>query len=220
MSKLNEIGLKLGTDKSSKIHGYLKKYEKYLPYNREEPLKILEIGVLNGESLRTLKEYFFNSEIVGIDINPDCKLHEEERINIEIGSQVDNIFLDNVIEKYGQFDMIIDDGSHINSHIIYSFKKLFDVVKPQGIYIAEDICTSYWEDYGGKLRTKGSAIEFFKEVIDEVNYFGELQEHYPNVHARNEETLDYQFKLKGYNYIGTKIESINFMNGFVLITKK
>lgn len=220
MSKLNEIGLELGTDKSSRVHDYLRKYEKYLPYDRNSEIKILEIGVLNGESLRTWKKYFPKSLVIGLDINPDCKKHEEDGIVVEIGSQVDTIFLNNIIEKYGEFDMIIDDGSHINSHVIFSFKKLFHTLKPQGIYIAEDICTSYWEGYGGKLRTKGTSIEFFKDIIDQVNYFGELQEHHPNVHARYEETLDHQFKLKGYDYIGTKIESINFMNGFILITKK
>jgi hypothetical protein len=220
MSILNEIGIKYGTDKSSLIHDYLRKYEKYIPYKREDKLKILEIGVLNGGSTRTWKEYFYNSEIIGIDINPECKIHEEERIKIEIGSQIDDVFLREVSEKYGPFDMILDDGSHINSHVIFSFQKLFPFLKSQGIYIVEDVCTSYWNEYGGKLRMEGTMIEYFKNIIDEVNYFGEWQEHHPNIHARSEETLDYQFKLKGYDYMGTKIESINFFNSFIIINKK
>ena len=84
MSTLNKIAQSYGTDKSSDIHNYCVKYEKYLPFNRYDYLNILEIGILNGKSLKTWKEYYYRSNIVGIDINPDCKQYEEERISIEI----------------------------------------------------------------------------------------------------------------------------------------
>jgi hypothetical protein len=76
MSVLNEIGLKNNTDKSSTIHDYLKKYEKYFPFKRDDKITLLEIGVLNGSSVKSWKEYFVNANIIGVDINPDCKKYE------------------------------------------------------------------------------------------------------------------------------------------------
>ena len=220
MSILNEIGVKNNTDKSSIIHDYLKKYEKYFPFKRTDKITLLEIGILNGESLRTWKDYFVNAKIIGIDINPECKKHEEERIHIEIGDQSDESFLKNITNKYGSFDLIVDDGSHINSHVITSFKFLFNFVKSQGLYVVEDSCTSYWWDYEGGLKKEGTSIEFFKNIIDEVNFGGELTDNFISVHARRDDLLFNQFKRKGYENFGMYIESINFLNSIILITKK
>ena len=220
MSKLNEIGLKNNTDKSSIIHDYLKKYEKYFPFDRSDKIKILEIGVLNGSSVKTWKEYFFNAEIIGIDINPDCKKYEEDRIHIEIGDQSDQNFLNYVSKKHGFFDLILDDGSHINSHVLKSFEHLFNYVKPQGLYVVEDACTSYWPNYEGGFKMPNTIIEFFKNIIDEINFNGELVEGYIYEHTRRDDLLLNQFERKGYKNFGMYIESINFLNSIVLITKK
>lgn len=60
------------------------------------------------------REYLPNAKIVGIDILPSCKAYEkaDDRVHVEIGSQVDAEFLRSVIQKHGPFDMILDDGSH------------------------------------------------------------------------------------------------------------
>jgi len=228
MKTLNEIAKIHGTDKSSKVHDYCRKYEKYFSFKRDEPLTILEIGVLKGESLRMWKEYYPQSQIIGIDIEPASKLYsEEERIIIEIGSQTDPEFLKTISQKYGPFDMILDDGSHVNSDVIYSFQYLFDSVKPGGIYVVEDTCTSYWESYGGGLpRTKVTTIEYFKDRIDEVNFLGEHVMYDPlnisshNYTARKDSVLLNQYRMKGYVCIGTEIESINFLNSIIIITKR
>jgi hypothetical protein len=120
MSKiLNQIATYRGTDKSSDIHNYCDKYEKYLPFKRSDEINIMEIGVLNGDSLRTWKDYFFKANILGIDINPNCKEHEGPRISVEIGSQADGNFLSRTRQQYGPFDMILDDASHTLEDIIY-----------------------------------------------------------------------------------------------------
>lgn len=220
MSILDEIGRKHGTDKSSLVHDYLRKYEKYFFLNRNDKIKILEIGVQDGASLRTWKEYFFNAQIFGLDINPECKKYEEERITIEIGSQTDENFLKEVCNQYGPFDVIIDDGSHINSHVIFSFKVLFNYLKPQGLYLVEDTTTSYWESYGGSPKGPDTMISYFKEIIDEVNFGGEMLESGPKFYAREDSKLIKQFEMKGYNPIGIQIESINFINSAILINKR
>ena len=122
MSTLDKLAKMHGTDKSSDIHNYCVKYEKYLPFNRYDKLTMMEIGVLDGKSLLTWKDYFYRSHILGIDINPECKKYEEDRITIEIGSQSDGGFLSRTSEHYGPFDIILDDGSHMNDHVTYSFR--------------------------------------------------------------------------------------------------
>ena len=64
------------------------------------------------------KDYFVNSTILGIDINPECKNYKEESVFVEIGSQTNEYFLSKISEEYGPFDLIIDDGSHINYDVI------------------------------------------------------------------------------------------------------
>ena len=222
MSTLDKLAMEYGTDKSSEKHNYCVKYEKYLPFKRHEQINIMEIGILDGKSLLTWKEYFYRSNILGIDINPDCKQYEdkENNISVEIGSQDDFVFLNEVMREYGKFDMILDDGSHMNEHVIYSFEHLFESLKSGGVYVVEDCHTSYYDDYGGGRYKQGSMIEYFKGIVDEVNFFGEWQEDMENMLARREDNLIAQFKRKGYNYIGTQIESINFLNGIILITKR
>jgi SAM-dependent methyltransferase len=219
MNKLDEIGIKNGTDKSSLIHNYLNKYEKYLPFKQSDKLKFLEIGVLHGESLRMWKEYFYDSEIIGIDLNPDSKKHEEFRISIEVGSQFDSEFLSYVGDKHGPFDLILDDGSHVNEHVIFSFQNLFSRLKSGGVYIVEDVATSYWEEWGGGYKKQNSTVEYFKNLCDDVNFYGIINFNKHNVHARREDWCIENIMTNKPECI-IDIESINFLNGLILITKR
>lgn len=216
MSLLNQIAKNYGTDKSDEIHNYCNKYEKYLPFERYEELSILEIGVLNGKSLKTWKEYYYRSNITGIDINPNCKQYDESRVNVEIGSQDDGNFLSRVSIQYGPFDMILDDGSHMNSHVIYSFQHLWNSVKNGGVYVIEDVGTSYWKDYGGGINNPNSSMNYFKKLSDDVNFRGVLNMNKSNVHARREDWCMENVETHCY----TDIESINFLNGIIILTKR
>lgn len=221
MRTLDKIAIDKGTDKSSQIHNYCVKYEKWLPFNRLEPITILEIGVLNGESLETWREYYPNAKIVGIDIMHQCKRYEDQNRNIfvEIGSQDDPEFLQRVATKHGEFDLIVDDGSHINQHVITSFIHLIDSVKPEGVYVIEDCGTAYWEEWGGGFRQQNTSVEFSKRLVDDVNFNGQMQEDFWNVHARREDYLINQTVNQGLA-IRTDIESVNFLNGIIIITKR
>lgn len=221
MRSLDKIAIHYGTDKSSYIHNYCVKYEKWLPFNRLEPITILEIGVLGGQSLSTWREYYPNATVVGLDIDPNCKQYEspENKIFVEIGSQDDIQFLEEVAKKWGPFDMILDDGSHMNNHIITSFNNLIDSVKPECIYVIEDSCTSYWPEYEGGFRSPDTAIEFCKNLVDDVNFNGQYQDTFWNVHGRREDFLIQQ-TVRTNIQIRTDIESINFLNGIIIITKR
>ena len=218
MGILNDIARRECTDKSSEFHNYCRKYEKYLPFARDEKIKLLEIGVFRGESLRMWKDYFFNSCIIGIDIDRKCMQYKEERIMIEIGSQRDGWFLASTIQKYKQFDLVIDDGSHVNSDMLFSFNKLFPYVVHGGVYVIEDCCTSYWKKFGGSYKGKDTSIEFCKDLVDDVNFRG-LYSRHGSKYARKEEAL-IPLSLEVQPECRVDIESINFMNGLILITKR
>lgn len=220
MKKLNDIGLELGTDKSSNFHDYLGKYEKYINFDRFDNIKILEIGVFEGKSLKLWKNYFINATILGIDINSECKKFEEDKIFVEIGSQIDTQFLLDISEKYGPFDLIIDDGSHNNSDVIFTFNNMFKNVSNKGMYIVEDSCTSYWESFGGGVMKHDSSIEFFKKIIDEVNFNGQLLNNFDKNYMRRDDLHIQQLINENNVNWGSQIESINFLNSLILITKR
>lgn len=222
MSLLDTIAKKYGTDKSSDVHNYCVKYERYLPFKRFDNINILEIGILDGKSLLTWKDYYYKSNIVGVDINPECKQYEnkENNISVEIGSQDDNVFLLDVMRNYGPFDMILDDGSHMNEHVIYSFEHLFQSVKSGGLYVIEDVSTSYWPWYGGGLNDPKSMMEYFKKLADDINYRGlENLDNQEAVWWRREDFMN-PYANKVNPEIRTDIESINFLNGIIIITKR
>ena len=219
MSTLDRLAIEYGTDKSSEKHNYCVKYEKYLPFKRHEEINILEIGVLDGKSLLTWKEYFYRATILGIDINPDCKKYEEPRISVEIGSQDDGNFLSRTWQQYGPFDMILDDGSHMNSHVIFSFEHLFDSVKSGGVYIVEDCATSYWSDYEGGFRKETTMIEYFKRLVDDINFRGIYNYGKPVPLGRREDWCIETISREQPD-CRTDIESITFLNGIIIITKR
>ncbi len=151
------------------IH-YFDIYERHFARFRQRPITMLEIGVHGGGSLQMWRDYFApGSTIVGIDINPDCKQHEGDNIRIHIGSQNDPEFLHEVAERYGRFDILLDDGSHVNAHVITSFETLYPRVAEDGVYLVEDMHTSYWPKWGGGLGKPGSFIEYAKRRIDDLN---------------------------------------------------
>ena len=85
------------------------------------------------------KAYFGpGAKIIGIDINPECKKHESDGVEIFIGSQDDNKLLDSVKEKYPQIHIVIDDGSHIMCHMEKTFNELYHFLDRNGVYVVED----------------------------------------------------------------------------------
>jgi cephalosporin hydroxylase len=132
-----------------KYHHYFDIYERHFQKYRNKKVVILEIGIFQGGSLQMWKEYFGkNAEIYGIDINPQCKAFEEKNINIFIGSQSDRKFLREVKRKIPKVDILIDDGGHFMKQQIITFEEMYDHVKEDGIYLCEDLHTSYWLRYG------------------------------------------------------------------------
>ena len=152
---LHEMGKLHGTDKWDRSHtflgeSYLDVYERYLEPLRGTQINVLELGVRDGNSLRLWKEYFPKANIFGIDFNPRCKEHDEERIEVLIASQDDKTTLNQLAERVGGFNLILDDASHINHLTRTSFEILFPVLRAGGFYIIEDLGMS-WVDYNKHL---------------------------------------------------------------------
>jgi len=204
------------TEHSSKHRDYFPIYDNIFSNNgidREKPYKILEIGVDIGSGVRALKKHFPNSEIYGLDIKEECKKHEEENINIIIGSQVDNHILEKLSKK--EFDIIIDDGSHHNKHVFVTFNHLFKSLNTNnvGLYIVEDIHTSYWPYYGGGYKNPESSIEKFKSLIDHQNLWcirDPISCHTPPYKGNNIESTYYEKWL----------EFIQFYENIIVIKKR
>lgn len=138
---LSNIFGKYKSDKNELQHNYTRQYDPLLSKFRYKNIKILEIGVHIAESLKAWRHAFPNAiSVVGIDTNNSCKQYESIDMSmfIEIGDQSDSAFLNNLSSKYGPFDLIIDDGSHLNKDVICSFETLFPLLNNNGIYIIED----------------------------------------------------------------------------------
>jgi SAM-dependent methyltransferase len=147
---------------------YFEIYEAVFGARRNTPMRILEIGVLEGASLRLWKSYFHHAEtsVVGIDIEPGCARFDapSDRIHVRIGSQADDKFLASVVAEFGPFDLIIDDGSHHSAHIIQSFNSLYATgLKEDGIYFVEDLHANYWP---GWRDSANSFLDFCKDLLE------------------------------------------------------
>lgn len=178
---LDKIALVCGTDKSSRWHNYTSIYVNYFAALRNTPIKFLEIGFAQGCSARTWDQYFVNgqSQLYFIDVDQNCYRSTSglsQRCKLDMVDQADSNALRSYIERVGgNFDVIIDDGRHIMEQQIVSFCELFPHVKSGGVYIIEDLHTSYSEEYGGSPMVapydspRKTMVNFLKNLIDDLN---------------------------------------------------
>lgn len=118
---------------------YFPVYERYFSKFVNTDVRILEIGVLDGGSLRLWKRYFGPyARITGLDIDPDTKKYEDHQTSIFIGNQSDTALLEEVHSKSGPFDIVLDDGSHKNKDVLQTFKFFHQVMSRNSVYLIED----------------------------------------------------------------------------------
>lgn len=167
VSELDSLGLTYGTDKSSWGHDFLRFYENYFERIRNTPLKLLEIGIAGGASLKVWEDYFPNASIIGADINPDAKRFARKRIAIELIDQSKSESLTQLGSRHGPFDIIIEDGSHMWEHQILTLKTMFPYVTDGGIYIVEDLQTNFGKLAAGfSGNSTISCVEYIKKLVD------------------------------------------------------
>jgi hypothetical protein len=159
---------------------YHKAYTDMFEGYRDKDLKLLEIGISEGNSMKVWKEYFPKAELYGVDINSECT---SELAKCFIGDQADDGFMKKIGEEHGKFDIIIDDGGHHCHQHVKSFKTLFPYLKDGGYYVIEDLHTAYWSEYGGNREGTSESVKFIKGLVDVVNAGGRWMKNSPNDHV-------------------------------------
>jgi hypothetical protein len=126
-------------------HDYINGYysNEFTPI-RNNKLKILEIGVHRGSSMKLLRDWFINSEITGIDPFGDGLpegIADEIRKMGDITIIQDDGYTQKILDIFedNSLDYIIDDGPHTLDSQIYSLRKWYKKVKTGGKLIIEDI---------------------------------------------------------------------------------
>ena len=144
---------------------YLPLYERHLEKLVGQEVTLLEIGVGGGGSLQMWKWFFGpKARIVGIDENPQCAF-EEEQIEVVIGDQGDTDLLTATAERFGGFDVVIDDGKHRFKWQMLSFDALYRYARH--FYIVEDLHTAYMPQYGGGVKDQ-QFMGFAKQKVDQL----------------------------------------------------
>lgn len=134
---LQETGEKHQTDKATH-HKYLGLYELILSRFRKTPnLRILEIGVQFGNSIRTWLEWFPSASIYGIDAVSNNVTFPNPNVTFIIG----NAYSDGIVNGLAQFDIIIDDGSHTIDDQTWFVHNYALLLKKGGLLIVEDVET-------------------------------------------------------------------------------
>ncbi len=216
-----------GTAKTALFSDVFRKHEKYLStkwnhylplYDRtfahlllkNEPVSILEIGVWNGGSLEVWKEFLpENSTIFGVDPFDACKnMQFSEGIKFLHGDGTNKEFIEANLAN-AEFDVIMDDGSHLPQHVIKSFETLWPKLKFGGLYVVEDTHTAYWAKYGGGYRRKTNHVEYFKNLVESINLRYVEQKDIDLVHS------DLPILTKYH----TEIASISFYDSVIIIEK-
>lgn len=149
---------------------YFEIYDRHFARFRGTDVHVLEFGVFQGGSLDMWKHYFGpRCKIYGVDINPACKALETDDVRIFTGDQEDRTFLKSLATQIPRVDILIDDGGHTMRQQIATFEELFGHVADDGVYLCEDLHTSYWPHWGGGYRKRGSFIEYAKGLIDSLH---------------------------------------------------
>jgi len=210
LPNLNDIGKKYGTDKANGFHGYLDEYERIanLPDLRDKEMKMLEIGVLDGASIKMWAEYFEKGRIVGVDnlkrnihlgndnvpsnfvVRKDNALYglgieallslysdimdDNSRVELYNYDQGKRDHLEMLInDAGGDFDFIIDDGSHFQEDQMVSFSYLLQHLKSGGYYIIEDVAlplSGYFDEFNPAdvcwgIEKTSRQTGFFRDIV-------------------------------------------------------
>lgn len=178
MNDLFEIAKKYNLDKLI-LHTYIAYYNKLFQNfevtnmleigiglkSHEDEMKIITNNYIGGNSLLMWKDYFNQAIVHGIDIYNTNRFDNDDRIKTYICDQSSKEQLNNLVKKTGDFDLIIDDGSHKYSDQKISLENLIYNVKPNGMYIIEDVFNKHLD----KLVNLYEFDEDIKEYI--INNF-------------------------------------------------
>ena len=124
-----------GSDKDT-THSYADVYEILFKPYRAHANCVVELGVYSGAFTVVLSQYFATAAVHGFDITlgnlkysgDRVKFHEVSATNSSAPSLVGDAI-----------DIVIEDGSHTIEDQVRSFEVWSDAIKPNGMYIVEDV---------------------------------------------------------------------------------
>lgn len=197
-----------------KWHHYLDIYDfHFRRFKNKNPI-ILEVGVFKGGSLEMWNYYFDNKcKIYGVDIDKNCleipnKL-KSNNINISIGDQSNRNFWREFIKDKPKFDIIIEDGGHQMLQQIITYEELIGHVSDNGVYLCEDLHTSYWKKFDGKLNGLNTFIEYSKKFIDMLN-----------IYHINQQSDKEKIDVNNYLDFRKTIKSVHYYDSIIVLEKK
>jgi cephalosporin hydroxylase len=167
---LHRLAVIHGTDKGREP-SLARVYEPFLTSVRTDAIGLIEIGAKDGASLRMWRDFFPRGEICGIDNNEGALAHAGDRIHIVVGDQADPAVVGQAVDAVGRVDVVVDDGGHHAHEQVASLLALWPAVRPGGLYIVEDIHTSYMLQYGMRYRDGASTVEVLKGIIDDIHWY-------------------------------------------------
>lgn len=121
---------------------------------------VLELGIQTGNSLRMWREIC--PKVTGLDRDMPSKPGFRHGVRIVTGNQADAECL-GIVARIGQYDLIVDDCSHLFAETLASFSVLFPSLRVGGWYVIEDIAA-----YGGEN------VQFAKRALSrqQINVYG------------------------------------------------
>ena len=219
MKKYSEIWSHPRKLKSDKWEHYFDIYDHCLSRFYDKKISFLEIGIQNGGSIEVAQKLFDpKSSLSGLDIDPRCSDISNilKDVKIYIGSQVDEQLLNKIaIDHNKNFDVIIDDGSHIQSHMIFTFTRMFQFINDGGIYLIEDTHTNYSPSHQESFFGIG-LYDYFKGLSERLNldYMDPASRQRYKIPRNQRDKRDY------HNDINHFIFSIEFFDSIIAIRKK
>lgn len=218
--EMDAVAGRTGTDKASIAHNFTRIYSKAFTHLRNKPIRFLEIGIHKGGSVQLWEWYFPRAELHFIDSNESVIEYHSTRSTYHIFDPADAGRLRDFATRYGPFDVILDDGGHSSDQQLTILDAMLPFVRPGGMFVVEDLHTSYWGMYGGGGGTSdkpiagpNTAITFLKHLIDQVNYIGAITK-YGNT-----------YNLPSYirarlSYYSLHIDYMTFYNSVCIIQMK
>jgi len=195
---------------------YAEVYEEWLAPFKDKDVVLVEIGIGWGGSLQVWKHFLGpKAKIYGLDIQEGSFYTEDQIVGNYRVDQLDIESLEKV--PIPEIDIFIDDASHISKGQINTFKVFFPRLRSNGLYIVEDIGTSYrFENYGGGFRKQGSFIEYCKDIIDvlQINEWGAIIPQAENMKS----VVGHLIPIYD-NILFGKVKSVTFYVGQVIIKK-
>lgn len=207
---LDEIATKYGTDKRAAEHNYTRIYEQLFA-DRESVQKLVEIGVHEGKSLRMWAEWFPNALVFGVDNFSEQTFAPPDdsrmRVLAKDQSRIDDLI--DVARTVGRdVDAVIDDGSHLSRDQLLTFQVLWPCVRPGGVYVIEDLHTSYYPDFTNGMTVR--TTEWLKRLVDVVNWRGHGGGDPPEA----------QVPSSALTTLEQQIESVHFMKSLAILHKR